>query len=190
MNVLEVKFIGDEDALEHIVDKQEGMDDCSCVPAVKFCEVSWMSVVRRRRADVQSSKGNVQEMVTLKIPAGRRARDAAETDEDENGRLDEQNYIQALGADNIEGWFLSDLRIGWSDRIRVLSLPIWNRDVGPSLAFDMDLFFFFWYDKMRMKCPGWPEPRFSPFRKSNGDTAWLRQVRAFVLMHVAHIKHN
>lgn len=27
MNVLEVKFIGDEDALEHIVDKQEGIDD-------------------------------------------------------------------------------------------------------------------------------------------------------------------
>lgn len=25
MNVLEVKFIGDGDALEHIVDKQEGM---------------------------------------------------------------------------------------------------------------------------------------------------------------------
>lgn len=29
MNVLEVKFIGDEDVLEHIVDKQEGMDDMS-----------------------------------------------------------------------------------------------------------------------------------------------------------------
>lgn len=26
MNVLEVKFIGDGDALEHIVDKREGMD--------------------------------------------------------------------------------------------------------------------------------------------------------------------
>lgn len=27
MSVLEVKFIGDTDVLEHIVDKQEGMDD-------------------------------------------------------------------------------------------------------------------------------------------------------------------
>lgn len=27
MDVLEVKFIGDADALEHIVDKREGMDD-------------------------------------------------------------------------------------------------------------------------------------------------------------------
>lgn len=26
MNVLEVKFIGDGDALEHIVDRREGMD--------------------------------------------------------------------------------------------------------------------------------------------------------------------
>lgn len=35
MNVLEVKFIGDEDALEHIVDKQEGMDDSLCMSANK-----------------------------------------------------------------------------------------------------------------------------------------------------------
>lgn len=32
MNVLEVKFIGDGDALEHIVDKQEGMNS-SHVPS-------------------------------------------------------------------------------------------------------------------------------------------------------------
>ncbi|XP_075876779.1 origin recognition complex subunit 2 [Nelusetta ayraudi] len=75
MNVLEVKFIGDEDALEHIVDKQEG---------------------------VQSSDGGIQKMVTLKIPAGRRAREAPEQDGDENGHLDEQKYIQALGTDNTE----------------------------------------------------------------------------------------
>ncbi|XP_033507361.2 origin recognition complex subunit 2 [Epinephelus lanceolatus] len=75
MSVLEVKFIGDGDALEHIVDKQEG---------------------------VQSSSGAVQKMVKFKGPAGRRAREDAEHDGDENGVLDEQNYVQALGADNAE----------------------------------------------------------------------------------------
>uniref|UniRef100_A0A671YM97 Origin recognition complex subunit 2 n=1 Tax=Sparus aurata TaxID=8175 RepID=A0A671YM97_SPAAU len=75
MSVLEVKFIGDGDALEHIVDKQEG---------------------------VQSSSGSVQKMVTFKSPAGRRAREEAEHDGDENGLLDEQNYIQALGTDYTE----------------------------------------------------------------------------------------
>ncbi|KAM9349330.1 origin recognition complex subunit 2 [Symphorus nematophorus] len=73
MSVLEVKFIGDGDALEHIVDKQEG---------------------------VQSSGGSVQRMVTFKSPAGRRAREEADHGGDENGHLDEQNYIQALGTDN------------------------------------------------------------------------------------------
>lgn len=61
-------------------------------------------------------------MVTLKIPAGRRAKDAADLDEDENGHLDEQNYIQALGT-NIDGWLLSDLlhpRLGYG--AHVLSL--------------------------------------------------------------------
>lgn len=48
-------------------------------------------------------------MVTFKIPAGRRAKDDAEHDGDENGHLDEQNYIQALGTVNIEGWLPSDL---------------------------------------------------------------------------------
>ncbi|XP_070830341.1 origin recognition complex subunit 2 [Chaetodon trifascialis] len=75
MSVLEVKFIGDGDALEHIVDKQEG---------------------------VQSISGSVQKMVTFKSPAGRRAKQDAECDGDENGVLDEQNYVQALGTDNIE----------------------------------------------------------------------------------------
>ncbi|XP_076600136.1 origin recognition complex subunit 2 [Chaetodon auriga] len=75
MSVLEVKFIGDGDALEHIVDKQEG---------------------------VQSISGSVQRMVTFKSPAGRRARQDAECDGDENGFLDEQNYVQALGTDNTE----------------------------------------------------------------------------------------
>lgn len=42
-------------------------------------------------------------MVTFKSPAGRRAREGAGHDEDENGLLDEQNYVQALGTDNTEG---------------------------------------------------------------------------------------
>lgn len=42
-------------------------------------------------------------MVTLRSPAGRRARGETEHDGDENGLLDEQNYVQALGTDNIEG---------------------------------------------------------------------------------------
>ncbi|XP_023277723.1 origin recognition complex subunit 2 isoform X1 [Seriola lalandi dorsalis] len=76
MSVLEVKFVGDGDVLEHIVDKQEG---------------------------VQSSGGSVQKMVTFKSPAGRRAREDAEGDDGEENRVcDEQNYIQALGTDNAE----------------------------------------------------------------------------------------
>ncbi|XP_032388018.1 origin recognition complex subunit 2 isoform X2 [Etheostoma spectabile] len=75
MSVLEVKFVGDGDALEHIVDKQEG---------------------------VQSNSGSVQKMVTFKSPAGRRTRVDADHDGDENEVLDEQNYVQALGTDNAE----------------------------------------------------------------------------------------
>lgn len=52
---------------------------------------------------MQSSSGSVQKMVTFKSPAGRRAREEAEHDGDENGLLDEQNYIQALGTDYTEG---------------------------------------------------------------------------------------
>ncbi|XP_034558383.1 origin recognition complex subunit 2 isoform X2 [Notolabrus celidotus] len=75
MSVLEVKFIGDGDALEHIVDKQEG---------------------------VQSHGGAVQKMVKFKSPAGRRVREDEEHEGDENGLLDERNYIHALGTDNAE----------------------------------------------------------------------------------------
>ncbi|XP_037644488.1 origin recognition complex subunit 2 [Sebastes umbrosus] len=76
MSVLEVKFIGDGDALEHIVDKQEG---------------------------VQSNSGSVQKIVTFKNPAGRRAKEeTVDHNGDENGVLDEQNYVQALGTDNAE----------------------------------------------------------------------------------------
>ncbi|XP_041849298.1 origin recognition complex subunit 2 [Melanotaenia boesemani] len=76
MSVLEVKFIGDGDVLEHIVDKQEG---------------------------VQSKGGSAQRMVTFKSPAGRRGgREDAQDDVDENVVHDEQNYIQALGTDNTD----------------------------------------------------------------------------------------
>ncbi|XP_067385303.1 origin recognition complex subunit 2 isoform X2 [Channa argus] len=75
MSVLEVKFIGDGDVVEHIVDKQEG---------------------------VQNSGGSVQKMVTFKSPAGRRATEHAEYGADENGIFDEQDYIQALGTDHVE----------------------------------------------------------------------------------------
>ncbi|XP_054624419.1 origin recognition complex subunit 2 isoform X2 [Dunckerocampus dactyliophorus] len=75
MSVLEVKFVGDGDVVEHIVDKQE---------------------------EVQSSSGAVQKMVTFKSPGGRTREDPDEKDGDENGVFDEQNYVQALYADNLE----------------------------------------------------------------------------------------
>ncbi|KAL0967027.1 hypothetical protein UPYG_G00303650 [Umbra pygmaea] len=71
MSVLEVRFVGDADVLEHIVDKQEGV-----------------------RGDISS----VQRMVNLRSTAGSTARvDDDEDDEDEV--LNEQHYIQALGTD-------------------------------------------------------------------------------------------
>ncbi|XP_047224434.1 origin recognition complex subunit 2 isoform X3 [Girardinichthys multiradiatus] len=76
MSVLEVKFVADGDVLEHILDKQEG---------------------------VQSSAGSVQRMVKFKSPPGRKGcREDGQQDEEENGVFDQQNYIQALGTDNIE----------------------------------------------------------------------------------------
>ncbi|XP_033837747.2 origin recognition complex subunit 2 [Periophthalmus magnuspinnatus] len=73
MSGLEVKFIGDKDVLEHIVDKQEG---------------------------TQASSRAVQKMVTFKSPAGRRNKDQnGEENVDENGQLNE-NYIQALAAED------------------------------------------------------------------------------------------
>ncbi|KAM6919040.1 origin recognition complex subunit 2 [Xenentodon cancila] len=72
MSVLEVKFVGDRDVFEHIVDKREG---------------------------VQSSSGAVQKMVTFKSPAARRGRQQeAGLDEDEGGVLDERSYVRTLGA--------------------------------------------------------------------------------------------
>lgn len=106
MSVLEVKFIGDGDALEHIVDKQEGM--CSVVTVLLLLKwFSWWAGVWLlcvvTLSGAQNNSGCVQKMVTFKSPAGRRAREDAEHDGDENDVFDEQNYIQALGTDNAEG---------------------------------------------------------------------------------------
>ncbi|XP_061791277.1 origin recognition complex subunit 2 [Nerophis lumbriciformis] len=76
MSVLEVKFIGDAEVVEHIVDKQE---------------------------EVHSSSGAVQKMVTFKSPAGRQTiEDPYGKEGDDNGVFDEQNYVQAICADNTE----------------------------------------------------------------------------------------
>lgn len=42
-------------------------------------------------------------MVTFKSPAGRRAKEDAGHDGAEDEVLDEQDYVQALGAGNAEG---------------------------------------------------------------------------------------
>nr|XP_057924394.1 origin recognition complex subunit 2 [Doryrhamphus excisus] len=75
MSVLEVKFVGDGDVVEHIVDKQE---------------------------EVRSDSGAVQKMVTFKSTGRRTREDPDEKDGDENGVLNEKNYVQALCADRQE----------------------------------------------------------------------------------------
>ncbi|XP_061694433.1 origin recognition complex subunit 2 [Syngnathoides biaculeatus] len=77
MSLLEVKFIGDGDVLQHIVDKQE---------------------------EVQSSAGAIQKMVTFKNSARRQAReDEPQAKEGlEFNILDERSYVQALCADSTE----------------------------------------------------------------------------------------
>lgn len=100
MNVLEVKFIGDDDVLEHIVDKREGMDlSRSSASAFVFSESLTVAVCIQNK-DVQSNSGAVQKMVKLKIPPARRVKEQdIEQEGDENGFMSEQTYIQALGAD-------------------------------------------------------------------------------------------
>lgn len=71
---MEVKFVGDGDVVEHIVDKQEG---------------------------VQSGAGSVQRMVTFKSPGGRKGR-RDDGEQEEDGVLDQQNYVQALGTEHDE----------------------------------------------------------------------------------------
>ncbi|KAM4605368.1 origin recognition complex subunit 2 [Polymixia lowei] len=76
MSVLEVRFVGDGDVLQHIVDRKDA---------------------------VRGNSGSVQKMVTFKSSAGRRAREENEDDDDEEDEvLNEQNYVQALGTDNTE----------------------------------------------------------------------------------------
>ncbi|XP_068604709.1 origin recognition complex subunit 2 [Brachionichthys hirsutus] len=75
MSGLEVKFVADGDAVEHIVDKQE---------------------------DGQISSESVQKMVRMKTPAGRRPREEAQLSGSESGVLDQQSYAHALGADSMD----------------------------------------------------------------------------------------
>ncbi|KAF7222977.1 origin recognition complex subunit 2 [Nothobranchius furzeri] len=76
MSVLEVKFVGDGDVLEHIVDKQEVL---------------------------QSSAGSGLRMVKFKSPAGQReCLEETRCDGDENGVHDELGYVRALGTENDE----------------------------------------------------------------------------------------
>lgn len=101
MDVLEVKFIGDGDVLEHIVDKREGMGGSHCSSASECSFSWWLTVpVYTKNKDVQSHSRAVQKMVRLKSPPGRRDR---KQDGEENGFLGEEDYIQALGADGMEG---------------------------------------------------------------------------------------
>ncbi|KAL7854630.1 hypothetical protein SRHO_G00168200 [Serrasalmus rhombeus] len=67
--VLEVRFVGDEDVLDHIVEKQEGS---------------------------KASRGSVQTLVSLKSSRKLLA-DSAE-EEEEDGVFNEQNYVEALGT--------------------------------------------------------------------------------------------
>lgn len=72
MNALEVKFIGDGDALEHIVDKQEGTDN-SYVPSPAYVFLFgsvWLTAVSHCRCSttrcaeqkwVRSEDGDVEE---------------------------------------------------------------------------------------------------------------------------------
>lgn len=100
MNVLEVKFIGDDDVLEHIVDKREGMDLSRSSASAFVVSESLTVAVCIKYKDVQSNSGAVQKMVKLKVPPARRVKEQdLEQEGDENGFMSEQNYIQALGAD-------------------------------------------------------------------------------------------
>ncbi|XP_034147345.1 origin recognition complex subunit 2 isoform X1 [Esox lucius] len=74
MSVLEVRFVGDGDALEHIVDKQEGL----------------------------RTNNSVQRLVALKRTAERNGR-VEDDDDDDDEVLSEQHYVQALGTDETEG---------------------------------------------------------------------------------------
>ncbi|XP_066504196.1 origin recognition complex subunit 2 [Hoplias malabaricus] len=68
--VLEVRFVGDEDVLDHIVEKHEGP---------------------------RASKVAVQTLVNLK-KSRKQVTAEAEEEEDDDGVFNEQNYVQSLGA--------------------------------------------------------------------------------------------
>lgn len=104
-------------------------------------------------------------MVRLKSPPGRRDR---EQDGDGNGFLGEQNYIQALGADSMEGeWSIVSLALFYCHQI--VMTEVLPRDLAVQM--------------MMMGCPELLDPPFSHFRKSNVDTAWLRQVSPSIFSH-------
>ncbi|KAJ3594619.1 hypothetical protein NHX12_003926 [Muraenolepis orangiensis] len=77
MSVLQVKFVGDEDVLEHIVDYKEA---------------------------ARGNCGAVQKMVTFKGSAGRGVREETDGDDDsdEDEVLDERKYVLALGTEDNE----------------------------------------------------------------------------------------
>ncbi|XP_077104673.1 origin recognition complex subunit 2-like isoform X4 [Siphateles boraxobius] len=66
---LEVRFVSDEDVLDHIVEKQQ---------------------------DVKAADGSVQTLVTLKTP--QKPRRSADEEEDEEGLFNEQNFVDVLYA--------------------------------------------------------------------------------------------
>ncbi|XP_062869150.1 origin recognition complex subunit 2 [Trichomycterus rosablanca] len=71
---LEVRFVGDDDVLDHIVEKHEG----------------------------SKSQGSVQTLVTLKSPQ-KPTTGNAEEDEDEEDNLNQHNYVEALGTVTQDG---------------------------------------------------------------------------------------
>ncbi|KAK3562150.1 hypothetical protein QTP86_030145 [Hemibagrus guttatus] len=72
---LEVRFVGDNDVLDHIVEKHEGS---------------------------KAPQSSVQSLVSLKSPRKPSA-GAAEEEEDEDGVFNEQNYVEALGTGTEDG---------------------------------------------------------------------------------------
>lgn len=75
MSVLEVRFVGDGDVLEHIVDKQDG---------------------------TKGDSDSVQKLVIFKNSAGRWSSKEGDGEGEDDEVLTEQHYIQSLGTDNVE----------------------------------------------------------------------------------------
>lgn len=143
MNVLEVKFIGDDDVLEHIVDKREGLGlSRSSARAFVFRESLTVAVCIKNK-DVQSNSVAVQKMVKLKIPPARRVKEQdIEQEGDENGFMSEQNYIQALGADMEGERNILLMRLCWCHHILITvpRLPLLKLCVFENTIFFYPLF--------------------------------------------------